>query len=62
MASSSSQTFETGQGSDPFFLKVPFNKRWEIHKPTIKRLYVEENMKLSELVVKMKTSYMFDAV
>jgi hypothetical protein len=50
------------QGSDPFFLNVPFNKRWECHKPTIERLYVDEGYELPALIQTMKDDYKFDAV
>jgi Clr5 domain len=50
------------QGSDPFFLNVPFSKRWDFHKATIQRLYIDEGYGLPALVKTMKDDYKFDAV
>lgn len=38
------------------------NEKWESLKPTIERLYIEENLKLSEVIDEVKAQYGFDAV
>ena len=40
---------------------VPFDKKWEILKPTIERLYVQEEYKLSDLMQMMNDHYGFVA-
>jgi hypothetical protein len=47
--------------SDPYFLEIPFPKRWECHKDTIKRLYIDNKKTVEEVAETMKISYMFDA-
>jgi len=47
--------------SDPYSLEVPFPKRWECHKDTIKRLYIDNKKTVEEVAETMKISYMFDA-
>jgi hypothetical protein len=42
--------------------RIPFNKRWELLKPEIERLYVGENVPLRDIVGIMKEKYDFDAV
>lgn len=44
----------------PFPSKV--NDSWEHFRPTIQRLYIDENRQLTEVVRMMKTEYGFDAV
>ncbi|KAK6223958.1 hypothetical protein LQW54_000104 [Pestalotiopsis sp. IQ-011] len=46
---------------DPYFLHVKFDKRWECHKSTIVRLFVDEDKSMKELSDQMKTQYRFDA-
>lgn len=46
---------------DPYFLHVKFDKRWECHKGTIVRLFVDEDKSMKELADQMKTQYRFDA-
>jgi len=48
-------------GPGPFFLDIPFNKRWEFLKPTIKRFYIDEDQKLPKVMQLMKEEYHFDA-
>ena len=45
----------------PLDLAVPFDKKWEILKPTIERLYVHEECKLPELMQRMKDQHGFVA-
>ena len=41
---------------------VPFHERWELLKPIIKELYVDENMPLSRVQEIMRDQYGFDAM
>ncbi|KAJ2985231.1 hypothetical protein NUW58_g5646 [Xylaria curta] len=43
------------------FLDVPFSKRWESHKNTIYRLYIDEDLSVEEVAGIMKCQYQFDA-
>lgn len=43
------------------FLDVPFAKRWEKHKDTIRRLYIDEGLSVEEVANIMKHQYRFDA-
>ena len=55
---------------DPSFLPafppsldgVPYEQKWELLKPTIERLYIHENRKLSEVMKAIKEQLGFDAV
>lgn len=47
--------------ADPYFLHVKFDQRWECHKNTIIRLFVEEDLSFIKLAETMKTQYRFDA-
>jgi Clr5 domain len=40
---------------------VPFSERWELLKPDLARLYLDENRKLSEIIEIMKSQFGFDA-
>jgi hypothetical protein len=42
--------------------RIPFNKRWELLKPEIERLYIDENVPLRDIVRTMKEAYNFDAM
>jgi hypothetical protein len=42
--------------------RIPFNKRWELLKPEIERLYIDKNVPLRNIVGIMKEQYNFDAV
>ncbi|KAM0431872.1 hypothetical protein ACHAPT_005125 [Fusarium lateritium] len=48
--------------SDPRFLYIPYNKRWEYLKDTIIRLYIEGGEKVDKLASRMKSEYSFDAL
>lgn len=41
---------------------VPFQERWELLRPIITQLYVDEEKTLSEVVAIMKAEHGFDAV
>ena len=41
--------------------RIPFNKKWDLLRPEIERLYVHENVPLRDIVGIMKTAYGFDA-
>lgn len=43
-------------------LGIPFAEKWEVLKPTIQRLYVDENWKLSKVSEVLKSLYRFDAL
>ena len=42
--------------------KVPFRSRWELLKPTIKRLYIDEGRRLIDVIDIIKRDYAFDAL
>ena len=42
-------------------LGVPFDQKWELLKPTIERLYIHENWKLSDVVKAIKDQHGFGA-
>ncbi|KAI8633005.1 hypothetical protein F5Y19DRAFT_285198 [Xylariaceae sp. FL1651] len=44
-----------------FFLHIPFSRRWDYHKDTICRLYIDEGRPIEEVVSTMKHEYRFDA-
>ncbi|KAI1110727.1 hypothetical protein F5Y14DRAFT_427680 [Nemania sp. NC0429] len=53
---------EGGQPSSPdLFLDIPFAKRWEKHKNTIRGLYIDEGKSVEEVADIMKHQYQFDA-
>jgi Clr5 domain len=41
--------------------RIPFNKRWELLRPEIERLYIYKNVPLRGIVGIMKEAYGFDA-
>lgn len=41
--------------------KIPFDKKWEILKPVIRQLWIDENRKLSELIQYVESSFGFSA-
>ncbi|KAE9373954.1 hypothetical protein N431DRAFT_557867 [Stipitochalara longipes BDJ] len=43
------------------FSHIPFNQRWEHLKPVIRRYYVDQGFKISDLAKTMKEYYKFDA-
>lgn len=49
------------QGPPSLLPKVPFNQKWVFLKPTIERLYIDENLKLSEVINAVKAQYGFEA-
>lgn len=42
--------------------KISFDQKWELLKPEIERLYITENVSLSNMITIMKEKYDFDAV
>jgi len=42
-------------------LGVPFNQKWNLLKPTIERLYVHVDLKLSEVISTVRDRHGFDA-
>lgn len=40
---------------------VPFHERWEVLRPIIEQLYVQEKRRLLEVMKIMKADYAFDA-
>ncbi|KAF2688343.1 hypothetical protein K458DRAFT_427949 [Lentithecium fluviatile CBS 122367] len=42
-------------------VRVPFDQKWEIHKPLLERLYLEENFKLPKIKGIMRDENDFDA-
>jgi hypothetical protein len=49
------------QNSAPTFSDVPYEKRWELLKPYMEQLYIQEKQKLPDLVAIMKTRHKFYA-
>ncbi|KAF7927849.1 hypothetical protein BELL_0409g00010 [Botrytis elliptica] len=56
MASSISQEL------DPYFLSVPYAKRWDLFQPTIRSLYVDNNRNVTDVARIMKEDYKFSAL
>ncbi|CAG8977660.1 hypothetical protein HYALB_00006610 [Hymenoscyphus albidus] len=50
------------QGTPPFFQDVPYTRRWGCLKPTIRCLYIDEDLKPNQLARKMKDDFRFDAL
>ena len=51
-----------GAQDPPFSLiGVPFHQKWELLKPTIERLYVRDNLELSEVINDIRVQHGFDA-
>lgn len=42
-------------------LGVPFDKKWGLLKPTIERLYVHNDLKLSDVITTIRDQHGFDA-
>ena len=42
--------------------KVPYDQRWELLIPTIGKLYLDEEMKLSDVKITIETQYGFKAL
>ena len=40
---------------------TPFDKKWDILKPVIEGLYLSQNMKLPDVIERMKADYGFAA-
>jgi hypothetical protein len=49
------------QNSAPSFSDVAYEKRWELLKPYIEQLYIQEKQKLPTLVAIMKARHKFYA-
>jgi Clr5 domain len=49
------------QNSGPSYSDVPYNKRWELLKPYLEKLYIQEKRKLSDIVDIMKSQHKFYA-
>jgi hypothetical protein len=41
--------------------EVPYSQRWELLKPVLERLYLDEKVKLPVIISLMKATYSFDA-
>lgn len=41
---------------------VPINEKWELLRPTIERLYIDEKLKLPKVIDAVKAQYGFDAL
>jgi hypothetical protein len=50
----------TSNQQDP--QRIPFDKRWELLKPEIERLYITKNLPLRDIIGVMKEKYDFDAL
>lgn len=49
------------ENSDPSYSDVPYEKRWELFKPYLEQLYIQEKRKLSDIVNIMKSQRKFYA-
>ncbi len=47
--------------SPPSLHGVPFDQKWELLKPTIERLYINENRSLPDVISAIRDNYEFDA-
>ncbi|KAI1099470.1 hypothetical protein F4804DRAFT_337231 [Jackrogersella minutella] len=56
-----SSTSSAAEDSVQNFLDVPYGQRWELLKPAIIHIYIQENNKLAQLAGHMKDEYSFDA-
>ncbi|KAI0836847.1 hypothetical protein F5Y06DRAFT_304950 [Hypoxylon sp. FL0890] len=54
-------TFSIGDSSVQKFLDVAYDQRWELLKPTIVHIYMQEKNKIARLAERMKGEYSFDA-
>ena len=43
------------------FREVPFDRKWDLLKSTIERLYIQEHRSLSDVIKAIKDEYGFDA-
>ncbi len=50
-----------GQSSGPSYSDVPYGERWELLKPYMEQLYIQERCKLSDIVDIMKSRHKFYA-
>jgi len=39
---------------------LPFDKKWDVLKPVIKQLYIDDDLKLSEVIHIIQTEYDFN--
>jgi hypothetical protein len=49
------------QASHPFRPDVSFDDKWELLKPDLERLWLNEKRKLPEIIQMMKAQYAFNA-
>ncbi|KAF7942804.1 uncharacterized protein EAE97_006258 [Botrytis byssoidea] len=56
MASSISQEL------DPYFLRVPYDKRWDLFQPIIRSLYIDDNRSVADVARIMKEDHKFSAL
>ncbi|KAF7884893.1 hypothetical protein EAF00_010711 [Botryotinia globosa] len=56
MASSISQEL------DPYFLRVPYDKRWDLFQPIIRSLYIDDNRSVADVARIMKDDHKFSAL
>ncbi|TGO16089.1 hypothetical protein BTUL_0032g00520 [Botrytis tulipae] len=56
MASSISQEL------DPYFLRVPYDKRWDLFQPIIRSLYIDDNRNVADVARIMKEDYKCSAL
>ena len=41
---------------------IPFSKKWDYHRDTIQRLYLDKKLSIKKIAAKMKKEYSFDAL
>ncbi|KAI5460096.1 hypothetical protein BGZ63DRAFT_490428 [Mariannaea sp. PMI_226] len=49
------------EAPDSKFLHIPYGQRWEPLKPTIIKIYLQENNRIARLADRMKNEFQFDA-
>ena len=49
------------QGFPPSLHGIPFDKKWDLLRPDIERLYVNEGQSLSDVIRAIKDKHGFDA-
>lgn len=41
--------------------RIPFSQKWELHKPLLEKLYLDEKLKLPKIKSIMREEHEFDA-
>ncbi|KAK8085417.1 hypothetical protein PG997_006688 [Apiospora hydei] len=46
---------------DRRYLQIKFSQRWDYHRDTIRKMYIDDGLSTKHIALKMKEEYMFDA-